>query len=156
MEPILMRPKEAAVILGVSVSWLLMLAQEGKIPFKRVSSRSILFRTQEIRDAIESIPPEPSRELARKNGFVYFIRARSDGPIKIGFALSVEHRLYQLQCANYEALHLLASIPGTRKSESKIQRHFRKHRIRGEWFSPAQEILDYVAATKMNLRPSMA
>jgi excisionase family DNA binding protein len=77
-------------------------------------------------------------------GFVYFLAA-IDGPIKIGFARDVSERLAALQIANPHPLRLLASLPGTVRLERALHRRFAEHRLRGEWFRPAPELLECVA-----------
>jgi len=76
-----------------------------------------------------------------RDGFVYFIQSGSDGAIKIGFSSKVDIRLGSLQKANAETLRLLATIPGTMADEARLHQRFAAHRIRGEWFRPAEELL---------------
>lgn len=52
-------------------------------------------------------------------------------------------RLGQLQTASEKSLDLLGVILGTIVDERQLQQRFARHRIRGEWFEPAQEILAY-------------
>lgn len=72
--------------------------------------------------------------------FIYFIQAGSKkGPVKIGYASSVERRLIELQIGSPFTLSLLFKLPA--KSEKHAQalerwfhdRFYRRH-IRGEWF----------------------
>ena len=49
-----------------------------------------------------------------------------------------------LQSGSWEELVLLGEIPGSLKKEHEIQRRFSHLRIRGEWFHPGQELLDYI------------
>lgn len=76
-----------------------------------------------------------------KPSFVYFIRAGAAGPIKIGIARNPEGRLGELQVGSHEDLMLLATVPGDERLESHLHRHFEEHRIRGEWFRAAEELL---------------
>lgn len=66
--------------------------------------------------------------------YIYLLRCRPNGPTKIGFAADVEARIRGLQTGNPDQLHLITSIPGTLEEETRIHRHLRKERVRGEWF----------------------
>lgn len=70
---------------------------------------------------------------------VYFIRAGKRGAIKIGHARNVERRLEALQTGNAYRLEVIARIPCDSKQhaieiEQQLHKHFRKQRIRREWF----------------------
>jgi hypothetical protein len=76
---------------------------------------------------------------------VYFIQAVPDGLIKIGKANCVHTRLKELRCASPNELKLLATIEDDDpKAEAKLHKRFAPHRIRGEWFHPAPELLDFI------------
>jgi len=71
--------------------------------------------------------------------YIYFIRAGSSGPIKIGVAVDVDRRLNTLQTGNALQLTIIAKIKCRSKSEaydkeSQLHKMFRKKKIRGEWF----------------------
>lgn len=74
-----------------------------------------------------------------KTHFVYFIRAGKRGAIKIGHARNVERRMDQFQIGNAYKLYLIAKIPCESKGlaesiEKKFHSHFKRQKIRGEWF----------------------
>lgn len=81
-------------------------------------------------------------------GFVYLIG--HDRAVKIGW--SERHpaipggRLTNLQSASPDDLKLLALIEGPFSLESELHERFGAHRLRGEWFVPHVEILEYFAA----------
>jgi hypothetical protein len=52
-------------------------------------------------------------------------------------------RLVQLQAATEKTLELLGYTLGTVEDEHELHTRFAAHRVRGEWFQPAQEILTY-------------
>lgn len=79
-------------------------------------------------------------------GSVYFIQQGAAGPIKIGFSDRPERRVAQLQTSTPERLRILATMPGSKQTEGSLHRRFARHRMQGEWFRPAQEILDFVAS----------
>lgn len=88
----------------------------------------------------------PGRKKKSKRGYVYFVQAGVGGPVKIGMAASVDKRLADLQQAHYEQLVLLACFASEDcyYDEQELQKRFSNLRIRGEWFRPGAELLNYV------------
>jgi hypothetical protein len=84
------------------------------------------------------------RERARR--WVYFIQAETGGPIKIGISRDVERRRAELQRQERQPLRVLAFMEGTIKDEAAMHQRFATHRLHGEWFSPAPEVLSCIAA----------
>jgi len=72
--------------------------------------------------------------------YVYFIRAGSHGPIKIGLAAHVGRRMRTLQTASPMELELIGAIPGGLKLEKAIHRRLEHFRLHGEWFRPTPEV----------------
>ena len=72
--------------------------------------------------------------------WVYFI-ASDDGPIKIGVAINPQSRLKGLQTSHPSQLRILALTTGGTQQESAYHRQFGAHRLTGEWFNPAPEII---------------
>jgi hypothetical protein len=77
---------------------------------------------------------------AEEEIFVYFIHSESGG-IKIGMAQDIDKRLRGLQTAHPAKLTLMASCLGGQPVEREYHKRFAEHRLHGEWFSPAPEIL---------------
>lgn len=75
---------------------------------------------------------------------VYFVQAGKDGPIKIGHTNNITRRMMNMQQGNHLKLRLLRKRPGSRRDEKAFQDQFAHHRISGEWFVPAQELLDFI------------
>lgn len=86
--------------------------------------------------------PRKSPEYTK--GHVYFIRGEDTGKIKIGFAVDPEIRLRDLQTGSSEKLSLIKFIEGTQEKETEIQNRFKKYRIHGEWFEPAEELVEFI------------
>lgn len=86
-----------------------------------------------------------------RSGFVYFIQQGLDGPIKIGFTIDPMERLASLQTANPYELHLLGCIAKNEALERELHQKYSHHHLRGEWFSPADEIVDYIADNAKSL-----
>lgn len=80
---------------------------------------------------------------------IYFIQCGDDGPIKIGIAEDVEHRMMALQTGCPYELHLLETYCpyegfDARLFEAQLHALFAQHRIVGEWFRPVDEIMDFI------------
>lgn len=69
--------------------------------------------------------------------WVYFMR--HDQIIKIGYSKNPRKRAAALASAE-----ILATEPGGVERESQLHAMFRAHRLHGEWFKPAPELLDYI------------
>ena len=79
---------------------------------------------------------------------VYFIREkRPNGCIKIGFAdNNVLARLLALQTGIQNVLEIAGLILGAdRGVERELHCQFSRARVRGEWFRPAPDLLDYIS-----------
>ncbi len=82
-----------------------------------------------------------------RSGGVYFVQAGEGGPIKIGVASNVRERLQTLQTGSAVVLRLLGvAYDATAPEEAALHERFAAHRIRGEWFRPAADLLEHVAA----------
>ena len=87
------------------------------------------------------------KKRARRNkGWIYFVQAGPDGPIKIGWTVDPQMRLAQLQTGSHIRLFILGAIEGSSAGESALQRQWSEYRIRGEWFEPTPEIIEFVKA----------
>lgn len=81
--------------------------------------------------------------------YVYFIRVGTDGPIKIGYAYNIAKRLSTLQHGNPEELVCVGDIHCKNKKaaiaqEQSLHQQLQEFRLRGEWFTAAQEVLDVI------------
>jgi len=79
---------------------------------------------------------------------IYFIRGKESGNIKIGFSMNPDKRKAHLQTAHYEELEFIGIMDGTLDDEAKIKERFLKFNIRGEWYSPVSDILNFVERYK--------
>jgi hypothetical protein len=89
-------------------------------------------------DACPDRVPRPKPAM-----FIYFIESGAGGPIKIGYARSVEGRRGNLQCGNPVELRLLAyvEVDHHEDEERELHRRFAAHSIRGEWFRRGPEVM---------------
>jgi hypothetical protein len=76
---------------------------------------------------------------------VYFVQESGAGFIKIGMSTNVEMRMCALLQGMPHNLTLLATMPGANRVESLVHAHFRHARVRGEWFRPLPELLEYIS-----------
>jgi hypothetical protein len=78
-------------------------------------------------------------------GGLYFIQEEDHGPIKIGWTKnSPRVRLEDLQVGNPRPPHIVAMMPGTILDETRLHDRFRHLNIRGEWFRPEADLLDFI------------
>lgn len=81
--------------------------------------------------------------------FIYFIRAISGGPVKIGIATNPWKRLDALQDGSPEVLEILHYFHGAELADEKsLHARFAHLNYRGEWFHPAPELLAYIESLK--------
>jgi hypothetical protein len=81
------------------------------------------------------------------NVTVYFIQEGRGGPIKIGVTERCPlKRLADMQTGCPKELRLLGQTEGDRHKETELHHVFREHWIRGEWFRPHPEVLEFVRA----------
>nr|WP_276046570.1 MULTISPECIES: GIY-YIG nuclease family protein [unclassified Sphingomonas] len=67
-----------------------------------------------------------------------------DGPVKIGTTYDLPRRLRHIQAACPYEVALLADFPGSYGLEAELHEGFRQHRLKGEWFTRAPEILEKI------------
>lgn len=76
---------------------------------------------------------------------VYFIENEYNGLIKIGKSKSVMERMKSLANGHKDdALCLLGRVEGYTEKEAELHDMFREFRVKGEWFTPSDSILDYI------------
>lgn len=76
--------------------------------------------------------------------FIYAIQAGDVGPVKIGVTDSPADRIKTLQQGNHEELRGIAAWWDLKEVEKAIHREFAYARIRGEWFRPVPDLMEYV------------
>ncbi len=75
--------------------------------------------------------------------FIYFLQEGSDGPIKVGKTDQPWRRFNALQTGNPREVHFLKLAhvgDGASTLERQIHAFLRRHRIRGEWFHPHEDV----------------
>jgi hypothetical protein len=86
------------------------------------------------------------REALRRHSFLwmYAIQAGEDGPIKLGVTRKPSDRLATLQVGNAAELRGLAAWRILPLEEKQIHDEYAYARIRGEWFRPVPELVEFV------------
>lgn len=81
---------------------------------------------------------------------VYFIQSKAGGPIKIGYASTMEQvdmRLRHIQIGSPWKLGITKVEPeGDRKREKYLHKFFRPERLSGEWFIPCVKLAELADA----------
>lgn len=82
-------------------------------------------------------------------GTIYFIKSTISHEIKIGFTSSdAAKRLSTIQTSHPYKLELLAQVPGDRKFEKSLHQKFEQYRLKGEWFQPHPDIINFISTLK--------
>lgn len=98
---------------------------------------------QDVIDRIEETRHE--NPFSGSSMEVYFLQERGAGAIKIGTSANVEKRIRSLGRIMPHELVLLVTMPGGHRIEALAHGLFKRARIRGEWFLPVPELLEYIA-----------
>jgi len=77
--------------------------------------------------------------------YVYFIQESQSGAIKIGHSCNLPERLQTMKICNPHELNFLGAFSGGKREEKIIHKCFEQYHIKGEWFSPVQELLDFAS-----------
>lgn len=78
-------------------------------------------------------------------GYVYFIRARRENLMKIGYSRShPDSRFRQLRTANATPLEAVGYMEGTLESEVQVHEIFRRSWSHGEWFRITPSLESYI------------
>lgn len=78
---------------------------------------------------------------------VYFIQESSSGAIKIGYtkSLGIRSRLDMIASCNPYDVKLIGSMFGGPLTEENVHYLFSHAHIKGEWFRPVPELIEYIA-----------
>ena len=83
--------------------------------------------------------------------FIYFIQD-TRGRVKIGRTYNVRKRLQSLRAVCGDELSLARVVTGGRAVERWFHRKFAAHRMRGEWFWFAPEMMTVIAPDELPVR----
>lgn len=105
-----------------------------------------------IRDAVLLLPEDTA--LTTEVTCTYFIQAGKDGPIKIGSTRNLVVRLRTLATMSPIPLTLLGVMEGDHEERCHLRLGaFRTH---GEWFAPANTVLEFIRENAFTARPGLA
>ena len=75
---------------------------------------------------------------------IYFIQEEGNGLVKIGYSKNPEKRKNSLQTSCPKKLHIIKIIDGDYKRENCIHHRCSRFNVRGEWYRPHPDLLDYI------------
>jgi hypothetical protein len=75
---------------------------------------------------------------------IYFIQNTDTKHIKIGYSDNIRRRLSELQITSPHELTILTICEGGIEVEKELHDKFNNHYVRGEWFSPSEELISYI------------
>lgn len=102
-------------------------------PFETGAAIRLLPKVERIKQRAEAKP-------ASRTSVVYFIGDPAVA-IKIGFSVDFPSRLRNIQSCSPIPLQTLATVHGGERVEAIYHAKFAAHRLHGEWFTPAPDIL---------------
>lgn len=78
---------------------------------------------------------------------IYFAQVNGDGPIKIGFTSKpwLNLRMKSLRTFCPYPIAVLGVMPGEASQERALHRRFKLCKVRGEWFRPEPELVQFIA-----------
>lgn len=79
---------------------------------------------------------------------IYFGRRGSDGAVKIGVSQQITVRRTNVSRAIGEDVELITWHVGDHALEKELHERFAHCRIKGEWFRPSPDLLDYIASVR--------
>lgn len=94
-----------------------------------VNHRTVAYEPEKVRPAMPA--PVPAFEPSRL-GHIYF--ARAGDHVKIGFAVDITSRIRTLRTGNVAKITVEESFASFIEAERMLHKHFKKDRVRGEWF----------------------
>lgn len=103
-----------------------------------------LFRTTPRRRPLSRDQRDAWRFLEATAGWAYFAETSFDGSIKIGKSEDPPARMLQVSYHAGDHVRLLLTLPGGRLLERHLHARFAEHRIEGEWFVRAPQILAFI------------
>jgi hypothetical protein len=74
---------------------------------------------------------------------IYVVQFGVGTPLKIGSSADIGARLSKMSVDHYNEPNMLYLAHGGFREEKALHRRFAKHRVRGEWYRPDGEILDW-------------
>lgn len=83
-----------------------------------------------------------------RRSIVYFLQADYGGPVKIGYTDDLARMIANLQSSRAESIVVLAVMDGGVSAERELHSRFAVHHIRGEWYSPADDLMEFIKGLK--------
>lgn len=80
--------------------------------------------------------------MKSEKGYTYFIQPVQGGPVKIGLSTDPDVRLRSIHIASPVPLQIVGLIDDN--CEASLHEKFAELRLHGEWFSPAESLMEYI------------
>jgi hypothetical protein len=87
----------------------------------------------------------------KRQSYVYIIHCKQLNTIKIGYSDNPFARLSQLQMGNSSELSLLSLFKGGKKEEASLHDIFQFNKVRGEWFSVDDNLIEKLLAYQADM-----
>lgn len=89
--------------------------------------------------------------ISKKTTFIYFMRSKTLGFIKIGYTNDLSKRKAECQTGSADELYFMGSILFPNKeraeeAESQLHVHFKNFHSHGEWFLPDESLIAFIQA----------
>jgi len=101
-------------------------------------------------DLFECVYIKPSR--GKTTGWIYIVRMNDAGPVKIGYSGdkgNARSRVDKLQTGNPYPLKTIWIGNGNFGIESRIHKLLARYRMKGEWFEPTEEVIEFIEKAKV-------
>lgn len=85
---------------------------------------------------------------AGSDDIAYFIQAGENGAIKVGTTNNILARINLFKTHHDKELIVRLLIPGGIYVEREVSKRFKHLRIRGEWYSPGEDLISYMETLK--------
>lgn len=99
-------------------------------------------RLAEIRAGTFSGPVRVRKQ--DRKGWIYFLQARSGGPVKIGFSSNPRLRLNRCQVGSPVELRIVGQYRGSQSDEVAAHQELFRYREHGEWFRLDIMVVDFI------------
>lgn len=133
--------REISIIMNIHENSLLLWRKRGE-----AAEYGIYYEfVQALEQAEAKFYKKPKLKQRTRRG-VYFLQGEVTRRIKIGFSTDLDSRVKQLYMVCSEHLELLHFIEGgTLDEEKHLHNKFSEFNVKGEWFEPSDELLNYIA-----------
>ena len=116
--------------------------------YRHLGPRGTVPGPRNSKKRVTGVVVPPKAQKRSKRGYVYFMRIDGRGPVKIGFAKSVEDRICTHSGSNHGECRVIAAMHGTMRTEHDLHQRFDALRVprKREWFYYRGALKAFIAA----------